>query len=179
MTIALLMLCASFTLAAELPGELLRNGMQLTYSSNGKSLPPWTIQSVDADLSYDGMSGCTKTEVVYGNPDDRETKWECISDNLLHVHDGERWIPTRPIGEHMRFGNYETHESAIQELGGFRLKTVKTIRYNYNGDGTIKNRLREYYSVGLGTATEGVFEIPAWTPFNTFKLISISQFDWK
>ncbi len=172
------------------PRQFLKPGMQLTYSANGSSQQPWEILNLEIDIAHVGMSGCTKVSIEYAK-DEVEESWECISNNYLHTFESNRWWASRPIGPNMRLeiksnsgkvkSIYETKDYGISEIGGAEYKVLKTIIVNLNEDGSIKNRITENFSIGLGTATEGVFEVPdtsyetGWRSINHFKLITISK----
>ena len=175
----------------EVPSGLLAQGMILQYSSNGVPIPVWVIGKVSIGLNHSGMSGCSKIEINYGDDTNFRTKWECVAEGVLYSYENDKWLPSRPADENMYLekqnssgkiiSSYETKTFSRMVVGPLNIKVLSTSIYNYKPDGTVENRLREMFSIGLGTAVEGVFEVPdaavegGWRIVNEFKLIAISD----
>lgn len=173
-----------------LPREQLKPDLRVTYTANGNLQSPWIINVIRLNQTHKGLSGCTYSEIRYDEVD-LQSSWECISDKYLFQYKDNNWLPARPIGSNMRLEErnadgktvavFETKDAKEVEIDGVRTKVLKTIVHRFNDDGTIKYRLTEDFSIGLGTATEGVFEAPdkdsesGWRTFTTFKLIKISR----
>ena len=172
-------------------GILLKQGMQLIYSYNGSLTPAWTIGSINIGIDHAGMENCSRTEIHYNESEELELKWECVSGHMLNVYENGRWQLERPVGSHMRFekkdqngvlvSRYETAGFTKKIINGIEIDVLKTIIYLLSKDGIVKTRLQELYSLGVGTATEGIIEIPdskvenRWKVVGEFKLESISS----
>jgi hypothetical protein len=173
------------------PGALLQPGMQLVYSSNGQDQPPWHIDSVRADNALRPGSACVvlhqRRQAGQTQPDESRL---CLANDTLFGWNAERseWRAQRPVrpgmtmefiranGDKVRF---ETGEPAEEKISGLTIPVIPTIVTTSDSLARPKRRLRERFSIGLVTATGGVFEVPdsttagAWRTQQAFELREI------
>ena len=170
---------------------LLRPGMELVYTSNGQDQPPWRIDSVRHDPTLRTGSVCA---VIHQRRGPEQTPAEetrlCIAHDTLYGWNADRseWRAQRPVGPRMVFEfnrpngdkvRYETIDTREEQISGLTIPVVLTTVTTTDSLGRPKRRLRERYSIGLATATGGVFEIPdssqagSWRTQQTFELREI------
>ena len=150
-------------------GALLRPGMQLVYESGGVGAT-WTLDSVAHDTTLGGRAGCVRMRVrTAADQAVPEVRAYCRDATTMFAWDERTGThrPSRPLrgGDSLRSPQrnggsalYET-AAAIEEMIGARTITVvPTTVTTRDSTGTPVRRLRERFSIGLATATGGVFE---------------------
>lgn len=177
---------------SELPGGLLTSGMTLHYTANGQPGQVWSIDAIDRELTLAGREGCTTITLTKtpGGPEVRRLHRDA---DVLHslTDDGATWKTKRPVGPGMTWdrpnaegvitSRYETGDSSVVTISGRSIPVVATTITQLDGSGRPKSRLREQYSPGLETATEGVFEAPSesepsgWATTFRFELVEIRE----
>jgi hypothetical protein len=101
--------------------------------------------------------------------------------------DAEGHVPLRPVAPGARFekkgvvtATYETGQRTTDRISGHGFAVIPTtITIRDSASGQVLRRVRERFSVGLATATGGVFEIPdstsagGWRQVQRFELIHL------
>ena len=159
-------------IADPVPGGLLQPGMELVYASNGRDQFPWRILTVRPDSALRGESACVtisqRRQAGEGPPEESQF---CLANDTLYSWNVEQneWRIARPVGAGMVYETsrpngdiirYETGETREEKLSGLTIPVVLTTVLTSDSSGHPKRRLRERYSLGLVTATGGVFETP-------------------
>ncbi|MEX2178247.1 MAG: hypothetical protein WD801_06025 [Gemmatimonadaceae bacterium] len=186
----LLVLLAALT-SADSPGALLSRGTQLVYASAGQDAPPWTVEQITRDTTLGGMHRCSvihlRTSPAQAAP---EHRMYCVRGDTLFAWDSAqlRHAPLRPVGPDMSMevkgrtvtSTYVTGERLREAIGSVAVDVLVTTVTTRDSTGAVVRRLRERYSVGLATATGGVFEIPdstassGWRQQRAFELVRVS-----
>ncbi len=173
------------------PGGLLRPGTVLVYSTGGVETS-WTIDSVAADTTLGGRTGCVRLR-LRTSPQQRESSvraW-CVDGATLTTWDDRTGAhrPARPAAAGSRLElksgantvRFETGAMSVDTIGGVAIPVVPTVVVTRDSSGAAVRRLRERFSAGLLTATSGVFEVPdtsrsgAWREERRFTLVAIRQ----
>jgi hypothetical protein len=150
----------------------LRPGLKLFYVSGGVAQPVWTVDSVTHDVVVGERRGCARI-VMRTRPDQGvpEVRVVCLGGDTLYA-----WNATakelrvqRPVGPAMSFefrqgnGNvvrYVTSDAGRAAVSGRSFGFVHTSVLTHDSTGRLVRRLRERYAIALGTALDGVFEVP-------------------
>ena len=175
----------------ETPGEALGPGARLVYSGSGREQPAWTIESVEHDFSLGGRDGCARI-ALRTRPDagSREVRTLCRGGDTLFSWESttRQWRALRPVGPGMTLDvpgtggatlRFTTGERGVARLGGQSFPFVHTTVLTTDAQGRATHRLTERYSVALGTALGGVFEVPdsarsgAWRETQRFELVRV------
>jgi len=175
---------------SDTPGSRLEPGMQLLYGSGGSEQPPWVVERVTTGVTLGGMNGCADAR-IHVNPGrrDAEARLYCVRGDTLFAWDTTARVhrALRPVGPGMVFelrgrtsvSRYETGGVAEERISGVGIPVVATTVTTRDSVGRAIRRLRERYSVGLMTATGGVFEVPdstaasGWRTELAFDLVRI------
>jgi len=182
---------AAVALMAESPGGLLTPGMQLVYSSGDQESPPVTVVSV-SDTTIGALTSCRTIALNTGSGAPIEHRKWCIDADVLLAWDtvARALRPIRPVGEGMnlvvpgpsgRRSAFATRSPLEQTVSGIRVNVVETVVVTRDSAGRQVQRLREFFSPGLATATAGVFEVPdstqrgGWRMQSSFKLVRITR----
>lgn len=179
-------------LRAQPPGNLLREGMTLVYSANGKPGDRWKVEKILHDQEHAGQKGATLIQYAAAEPGVQpEIRWRRLVDSTLHTFDEEtgEWSASRPVGPGITWeekdptgrvtARYATGAAGTDRIGEREIPIVETTISFLDDQGQVSRRLRERYSLGLETATQGIFEVPdpatpgQWKPTLTFELIQI------
>ena len=176
--------------ASERPGSRLQAGMQLVYASDGTETA-WSIDSVRRDTTFGNMPGCVRirqrTSPTQAVPDTRA--W-CRDSLTLSAWDertaqlrASRPITGNAVQEIPLAGGstarYETGPVHTERISDIELNVVPTTVTTRDSTGRVLRRLRERFSIGLATATGGVFEVPdstlrsGWKTVRAFELTAI------
>jgi hypothetical protein len=163
--------------------------MQLIYSSEGVETP-WSIDRVVLDTVVGARScavivlrmnpgGPTQTTRVYCADTAVMTAWHAATSS----HRPARPIAPRGIleqrlddGSTVRF---EADSVVTETIGAIRVGVLPTTVTTRDPSGRIVRRLRERFSLGLATATGGVFEqrdtlaADGWRVIRRFELVGI------
>lgn len=177
--------------AAHLPGGALKPGAKLTYGSAGRDQPPWSIDSVHQGVSLGGRTGCTRIYLRM-RPDQTSptARVMCRGGDTLFAWNAtaNEWRADRPLGANMTLRvpqpsgaalHYSTAELGDTTISGSRFGFVRTTIITHDPQDRPIRRLRERYSVALGTALGGVFEVPdsvtagAWRETQRFELVRV------
>ena len=178
-------------------GSLLVTGMQLVYERDGVQTP-WTIDSV-VPFSATGMKGCIRiqlrTSPTQATPEKRA---HCSDSATMYNWDDRLGRPrgVRPLLVNMLMemrqqnGTLVRYEASAPTLERIRtergpnadttaIEVIPTVVTTMDSTGKAVRRLRERFSVGLATATGGVFEVPdsttagRWRTTLQFELVRI------
>jgi hypothetical protein len=165
------------------PGSSLKLGMQLVYNSQGREGAPWRVDSLDLNARFGNRTPCSV--VRFGARDLRRT---CVDGDTLFAWNEIRQalLPTRPVGAGMSMrvlganGQtllYETSTADTVTLSDIRVPVMRTTIITVDSTGKRIRRLRERYALGLATAIDGIFEVPAdsggWRVEREFSLVRI------
>lgn len=202
-----LSLCASLLLVgmsgqqgapAPMPiGARLVPGMQLVYVSDGVE-SPWTVDSVVRDVTIGRQTGCVRIRLrISPYQVNADTRVHCLRDDtMMNADSTGRLQPARPLlaGVSMLIEQpnagrvqFETLQAAVEQipvqqgdsLTRIAVDVLPTTVTTFDSSGKVIRRLRENFSVALGTATGGVFEVPdpslrsGWRVVRRFSLVSI------
>ena len=187
-------------------GSLLVPGMQLVYASDGVPSPPWTIDSV-VRFAAEGRPGrapmgCVRIRLRISPTQASEARVHCL-DSTTMVNLDERSGQSRParpllpgMSLELRQANgglvsFETSKDAVDQIPFdnpsaeesplWAMDVLPTTVTTRDSTGTVVRRLRERFSVGLATATGGVFEVPdstqatEWRTVRRFELVQIRK----
>ena len=181
-------------------GSMLVRGMQLVYERDGAQ-SPWTIDSVKP-FTASGMNRCVRiwlrTTTTQAAP---ELRAHCADSATMFNWDErlERPRSVRPLSVgmlmEMRQANgtlvrYEASAPSVEHIriergpnadstATISIDVIPTVVTTMDSTGKVVRRLRERFSVGLATATGGVFEVPdstqasRWRPTLQFELVRI------
>lgn len=169
--------------AVEQPGRALEAGMVLTYQASGEQ-STWRVDSVRLDsVPHCGVVWLTRVTTP-------ERRHHCSDGVVLSElqRDGS-WTSVRPVAAPLERsvrranGNVVTYRStatAIDTISGVAYPVVLTEVTTADSVGHLLQRLSERYSVGLTTATYGVFERPdpsgtGWKTVSEFRLVSVGR----
>ena len=182
-------------------GELLEPGMQLFYSSQGIQPAPWTIFSVTRGVTIAGRSDCVRISLrTAPNQVVPETRVHCVRGTAMvnvdettgSVRPGRPLVPEFKVAIPQPNGGqvvYETSQSVLENIQlqrgsaqpvGTPVDVLLTTVTTLDSAGKVIRRLRERFSIALGTATGGVFEMPdstqagGWRVVNRFELARIA-----
>ena len=166
------------------PSEGLAAGTILEYSASGGN-SRWVVDSVAAVSD----PGCGR--VWLRREATPEHRHDCVRGEVLERwNDGSgRWVEVRPVtpGSRRRYRRGATEVEFVAEragvdtVGGMPVPIVVTTVTTYDSTGTARRRLREHYSIGLTTATWGIFEsadptsASGWTTQQEFRLVAIRR----
>jgi hypothetical protein len=168
----------------ERPGGPLTAGTRLIYESGG-TRTTWIVDSVRADSGV----GC---ETVWIRRDaSAEERRDCVRDGALHRWDARTssWVEQRPVAAGLvrsyRRGavrsEFQTHRVLIDTISGRAFPVVETTVLTFDSTGAVRRRLPERYSIGLTSATSGVFEVPdsaaasGWSVRQEFRLVAVER----
>ena len=156
---------------AERIGGMLRPGMQLVYESGGVQTS-WVIDSVAHDTTLGVRTGCVRIR-LRTSPDQTvvETRAYCADSAMLLTWDGATRVhrPSRLLQPNSslrlpeRLGGavaYTTGASGHERIGTLTVRIIPTTVLSRDFTGRVTRRLRERFSIGLATATGGIFEVP-------------------
>jgi hypothetical protein len=170
-------------------GARLLPTMQLIYASGGVE-SAWTVDSVARDTTLGGRSPCVRIRLRTRSEGAPETRAYCTDSTMMFTWDdrtqqlrasrplsagGALELPQRDGGQ-VRF---ESAASTVEQIGTQSLEVIPTTVTTRDSTGTIVRRLRERFSVGLATATGGVFEVPdssqagGWRTVRSFEMTAI------
>jgi hypothetical protein len=181
--------------------SMLQPGMQLVYASDGVESPPWVIDSVVREVSVGGRSGCVRLRLrINPSQPNAEMRVHC-SDESMMLNGDERTNTVRsarPLGDgallELRQSNgtlvrFETSQQSTERVrtagaaGAARdsamIVVLPTTVTTFDSTGKAIRRLRERFSIGLATATGGVFEVAdstqpgGWRVSRKFDLVAI------
>ncbi len=166
----------------------LAKGMQLVYSSDGRSQQPWSVDSVLVGQPLQPGADCASLSLRRGgaNPKPERSKL-CLSADTLYRWEPGRgtWAVFRPVGPDMMLTilksngdsvRYETGALGEDMISGTSIQVVNTTVTTVDARGRPRLRVRERYAVTLTTATRGTFESPdpagagRWVARHTFEL---------
>ncbi|MGH7497635.1 MAG: hypothetical protein ACREL3_02155 [Gemmatimonadales bacterium] len=166
----------------------LSKGMALVYVSDGRSQPPWLVDSLGAGDPLRPGTDCASVSLRRGATDRRpEHSRLCLSSDTLYRWESARksWSMFRPVGPDMSFTivkangdsvHYATGALGEDMISGTAIQVVNTTMTTVDALGRPRLRVRERYAVSLATATSGTFEAPdpagggRWVPKHTFEL---------
>ncbi len=190
LVMAFLALALSVQGFTESIGSQLRPGMQLVYSSGGVETP-WTIDSLMRNLTIGSRTGCVRIRLRTSQQGTPETRALCADTTLLSWDDRSGELrPTRPLkaggvlevvqrsGGSVRF---EAGSPSTERVGETVLWVLPTTVTTRDSTGRVVRRLLERFSIGLATATGGVFEVPdstrqsGWRTVRSFELVALRQ----
>jgi hypothetical protein len=171
-----------WAIAAEQPASALRSGMRLIYESGGQRAA-WQIDSIKVDsVSHCGRVWLRRDTVA-------EDRSDCVSDGGLRRWNARagRWIEQRPILADSKrryprpsgWVEFVTGAVEVDTISGRVFPVVSTTVTTFDSGGVAQRRLRERYSIGLSTATWGVFESRdgtgsnGWRVTQEFRLVAI------
>lgn len=182
---------ALFAVAVPRPekiGERLRPGMVMIYvTADAETF--WHVDTVARDTTLGGRTGCVRMRIRMSNDDPvPETRSFCADSTMMYgwsQKDGH--VALRPISTNARFETggsiraiYETGDWTTDRISGHEFAVLPTtITIRDTSSGKILRRVRERFSVGLATATGGVFEVPdsaaagGWRQIQRFELIHL------
>ena len=153
------------------PGSLLKQRMSLQYEAGTKRGEPWMIDLVEMDRPHAGREHTSHIRI---RKDGRSSAPEDLrlardeSQLLEFAASSSHWQPSRPLrpGQTLKVrdskgpvtSRYETGAYSLEQISGI-IVTVLLITVTFlDAAGKPSRRLRERYSIGLATATGGVFE---------------------
>jgi hypothetical protein len=170
----------ALTLQGQRPvlASMLEQGMQLVYSSDGQSSPPWTIDSIVRDVSIGDHAGCIRIRLRL-NPAQptADTRIHCVDSLTMLNWDTRAGAirPARPLGENAQLdirqnggrNGFATTQPTVERVRVERGPAIDTVSVDvvpttvttFDSSGKAVRRLRERFSVALATATGGVFEV--------------------
>ena len=168
-------------------GASLTKGMQLVYASQGRELPPWSVDSLDLTAQIAGRTGCSI--VRFGA---RDLRRGCVERDTLYSWNARAGalLVSRPVGVGMSMrvpgANgatllYETSGVELFRLDGMDVPVLATTVTTMDSSGTVVRRLRERYALSLATAVDGTFEVPSdtarggWMIERAFTLVRIER----
>lgn len=187
---SLFLVCLSVgQIRAERIGARLLPGMQLVYSSEGVQ-NAWTVDTVATDTTLGGRSPCVRIRLRTRSEGPPETRAYCTDSTTMFTWDERsgQHRPSRPLSaggalelRQRDNGNalFESAVSMVEQIGAVSLEVIPTTVTTRDSTGRIVRRLRERFSVGLATATGGVFEVPdssqprGWRTVRRFELVAI------
>ena len=170
--------------------SLLRPGMQLVYGS-GVNQSPMIVDSVSHDTTLGGRSGCVRIRQRASRPDAvLETRAYCSDAMLMYTWDDTSSSPraSRPLrsGDSLRVSLrnggsavFTTTIAAAETISARVVRVIPTTVLTRDSTGRVIRRLTERFSIGLATATGGVFEVPdstqvgGWRVTQRFELTAI------
>ena len=150
----------------------LQDGMRLVYGSGEALQAPWFVSGVQRGVSGRGGGDCARFVLQRGaTPSAADSAYSCIAGDTLFnaTAGGTIWTAARPVGANMSvsvrtrsggIARYETGGMGADTVSGEVIPVVVTTVTTLNAEGKPVRRLRERYSVGLGTATSGEFAAP-------------------
>lgn len=172
-------------------GQLLRQGMELVYSSGGAENPPWSVEAIVRDTVLGGVAMCSVARI-------RMTAGQGLTDVRAHCVRGDTlfgWDSTnarhrvlRPLGPRMtivlpasdgRTVTYETADLAKEVVDGVELVVIQTVITTRDSTGRPMRRLQERYANALTSAVAGTFESAdssspgGWRVDRAFQLVRI------
>ena len=172
---------------AQSPGSQLVPGMELVYASDGEEIPAWTVES-RRDTAVSGAR-CSIVAMRTSPTVATEHRFTCLSHDSLLVFDpaSSNLRLLRPVGSSMKaevrgratVAVYETAASHADTISGVVVSVIPTVVTTRDTTGRVLRRLRERFAVGLGTAIDGVFEVPdpqnagGWRIEREFELVRI------
>jgi hypothetical protein len=171
----------ALTLQGQRPvlASMLEQGMQLVYSSDGQSSPPWTIDSIVRDVSIGDHAGCIRIRLRL-NPAQptADTRIHCVDSLTMLNWDTRAGAirPARPLGANAQLdirqanggrNQFATTQPTVERIRVERGPAIDTVSLDvipttvttFDSTGKAVRRLRERFSVALATATGGVFEV--------------------
>jgi hypothetical protein len=171
-------------------GEALSPGMRLIYSSGGVETP-WVVDSVAADTTLGGRSGCVRIVMRIGLSAPPTIRAFCADSVVLGAWD-ERTAQhraARPIasggsvqlrGARGSTSTIEAGNWTTDTVSGREFRVLETLVVTRDSGGRVVRRLRERFSLDLLTATSGTFEVPdaasvtGWRTERDFRLIRVT-----
>lgn len=171
-------------------GSVLRQGMQLVYSSDGVDTP-WSVDTLAGDTTFGGKRGCIRlrmrTSPTQTVPD---LRMQCADSAMMYAWDTVTATlrATRPLTANARVefslsggrkARYETGTPTKETIGGRHIDVLPTTVTTLDAEGRAVSRLRERFAISLATATGGVFEVPdmtapeGWRVTRKFDLVAI------
>ena len=184
--LALLILSAA-TAGAQSPASQLVAGMELVYASRDGEITPWIVEA-RRDTAVSGAR-CSIVSIRTNPSEPTERRFTCLSNDSLLVVDPAtlNLRLLRPVGSRMRaevrgratVATYETATPHADTISGVVLHVVPTTVTTRDTTGRLLRRLRERFAVSLGTAVDGVFEVPdssragGWRVEREFELVRI------
>lgn len=170
-------------------GSQLSEGMQLVYVSDGRSQPPWSVDSLRVGEPMRPAADCVSVTLRRGRADPRPQRSRlCLSADTLYRWEPARksWSVSRPVGPDMNLSivkangdsvNYSTGALGEDMISGTAIQVVTTTVTTVDAQGRPRLRVRERYAVTLATATSGTFEAP--DPANAGRWVTSHSFELK
>ena len=174
-------------------GQLLRQGMELVYSSGGMENPPWNVEAIVRDTVLGGVAMCSIARIrMTAGQGLTDVRAHCVRGDTLFGWDSAnaRHRVLRPLGPRMtivfpasdgRTVTYETADLAKEVVDGIELVVVPTIIITRDSTGRPVRRLQERYANALTSAVGGTFEAAdssspgGWRVDRAFQLVRIRQ----
>jgi hypothetical protein len=190
-----LVLALALFLVGEQPsqrlGALLRPGTQMLYMLDA-SETFWTVDSIARDTVLGGRPHCVRfrlrLDIRQTEPD---TRAYCADSLMMYGWDDRTRTHTalRPLSAggvlDVKAGDmtihYESGAMTMDRISGTPVEVIPTTITIRDATGTVVRRVRERFSLGLATATGGVFEMPdssaasGWRQEQRYEIINLRQ----
>lgn len=153
------------------PGSMLRPGTQFIYVV-GNTETVWTIDSIAHDAAFGGRRDCVRMRLrLSPEQPEGEVRAFCADSAMMYAWNdsAQKLTAIRPLSAGGvlelpgRGGNtvrFEAGAPVVERISGFEVTVIPTVVTTRDATGRVTHRLRERFSLGLATATGGVFEVP-------------------